>query len=222
MTNPITIHKWETFYKDLWTTKDDEPFCLAQNDINIDPLNIDELESALESFKNKKAPGIDQIQIELIKYSPPSLRNRLLLLLNECWKAGSIPEDWKEAITLPIFKRGDKNNCNNYRGISLLNSCYKLYAKILGSRVKSIMETLLLEAQHGFRKGRSCSDCIFTIVQLLEKRKEINLPLYIAFIDYVKAFDKVKRNKLWEIMKDRGFPSHLIREILLVFMQELE
>ncbi|PSN30430.1 hypothetical protein C0J52_26791 [Blattella germanica] len=63
MTNPITIHKWETFYKDLWTTKDDESFCLAQNDINIDPLNIDDF---------GKASGVPPKRNELSNYPSPT------------------------------------------------------------------------------------------------------------------------------------------------------
>ena len=103
----------------------------------------------------------------------------------------------------PIYKKGDRQNCENYRGISILNTCYKIYASILKTRFNVIMENIILEAQNGFRKGRSCSDCIFTVNQILEKHREYNIPTFILFVDFEKAFDKINRNELWNIMKKK-------------------
>lgn len=61
-------------------------------------------------------------------------------------------------------------------------------------------------------------DSVFTVAQLIEKRREFNLPLYIAFIDYVKAFDRLDREILWDIMVARGFPSHVIRAIQSLYI----
>jgi len=58
----------------------------------------------------------------------------------------------------------------------------------------------IVEEQCGFRKGRSCTDAIFAVQKIIEKRKEYNLPLFLLSIDYEKAYDNVKRDKLWEIM----------------------
>jgi hypothetical protein len=75
---------------------------------------------------------------------------------------------------------------DNYRGISLLNTGYKIYSKIIAKRLTVIAHVLLLEEQNGFRKGRSCMDCIFSASQIIEKHKEFNIPTYIAFIDFKK------------------------------------
>lgn len=61
-------------------------------------------------------------------------------------------------------------------------------------------------------------DKVFTVAQLTEERREFNLPLYIAFIDYVKAFDRLDREILWDIMVARGFPSHVIRAIQSLYV----
>ncbi|KAJ4434340.1 hypothetical protein ANN_22899 [Periplaneta americana] len=136
-----------------------------------------------------------------------------LNLLNVCWKYGYSPEEWQEAIIIPIFKKGDRRDCGNYRGISLLNTGYKIYSKIITNRLAVITENILLEEQHGFRKNRSCIDCVFSISQMIEKNREYNIPTYIAFIDYNKAFDTVNRQKLWEVLRSKGIPDHLIRVI---------
>jgi hypothetical protein len=70
----------------------------------------------------------------------------------------------------PIYKKIDRNNPDNYRGISLLNTGYKIYSKIIAKRLAVIADVLLLEEQNGFRKGRSCMDCIFSASQIIEKQ----------------------------------------------------
>ena len=80
---------------------------------------------------------------------------------------------------------------------------------IITTRLQNIAETLLEEEQHGFRIGRSCIDCIFTIQQVIEKRREKNLDTHIAFIDFNKAFDRVIRPKLWDILENKGIGYHL-------------
>jgi hypothetical protein len=74
------------------------------------------------------------------------------------------------------------------------------------------LEDEMLEEQCSFRKGRSCTDAIFTVQQLMEKRKEHNLPLFLLFIDYKKAHDNVIRDKLWEMM-DNKIPNYLLNII---------
>ena len=107
-------------------------------------------------------------------------------------------------------KKETRNNPNNYRGISLLNTGYEIYLKIIAKRLTTIAEVLLLEEQNGFRKGRSCMDCIFSASKIIEKPREFNIPTYIAFIYFKKAFDSVDIDKLWIIMLSDGIRSHLI------------
>jgi hypothetical protein len=106
------------------------------------------------NLKNQKAPGLDKINMELIKYGGLILELQLLHLINECWNKHQIPLNWNTAEVISLFKKYDRNKCANYRGgISILNSAYKVYSKIINERVKSIAEALLKEEQSGFRKG---------------------------------------------------------------------
>jgi hypothetical protein len=122
-------------------------------------------------------------------------------------------EEWNIAIVIPRFKKGDRAICDNYRGISLLCTVYKIYAKIIARIIGRIIEPLISEEQNGFRKGCSCTDSIFVIQQLVEKNREYNLETHLLFVYFKKAFYSVIRNKLWEIMINRGFQSHLIRVV---------
>jgi sorting nexin-29 len=114
---------------------------------------------------------------------------------------------WHEAHVISLFKEGKQNLCCNYRGISHLNTGYKIYTKILNTHLQTITEVILLENLSGFRKGRSCIDNIFALNQITEKRREFNLEMHIAFIDLEKAFDRINRRKqkLWLFKENTQF-----------------
>ncbi len=94
------------------------------------------------------------------------LQWRLLHIINTCWQKLKIPNTWKAAEVISIFKRGDKKNCENYRSISLLCTMYKVYARIVNAKIKAISEALLGEEQNGFRTGSSTSDSVFILQQI--------------------------------------------------------
>lgn len=212
--NVIKKDDWIKYYKDLLY----DPTVIAEdksqyNNPQIDPLSKHEMEYALSSMKNRKAPGVDGINAELLKYGGEELKTRLLELFNNCWRKCQIPDAWKKAKVISLFKKGNRSQPQNYRGISLLINAYKVYTKIINKRLTTISDSLLLEEQSGFRQGRSCTDNVFTINQIIEKRREFNLETHIAFIDYEKAFDRVNRELLWQILQKRGYPLHLIEVI---------
>ena len=125
--------------------------------------------------------------------------------------------EWGQSKVISQFKKGQRSDCSNYRGISLLNAGYKIYTKIITNRLKPISESVLSEEQNGFRVGRSCIDNVFTVKQIIEKRREFNLETQMAFLDLKKTFDTVSRGKLWEILYRKGLPYHLISVITSLY-----
>ena len=105
--------------------------------------------------------------------------------------------------------KGDRSDCNNYRGISLLSVVGKLYARVVLLRLQQLAERVYPESQCGFRPESSTVDMIFSLRQLQEKCREQQKPLYIAFIDLTKAFDLVSREGLFNILLKIGCPSRL-------------
>jgi hypothetical protein len=88
-------------------------------------------------MKNRKAAGPDGLNSELFKYGGPILSNRLLKLINKCWTERLIPEEWRQARVKSVFKKGRRDDSSNYRGISPLNSGYKIYTKIITHCLKT-------------------------------------------------------------------------------------
>ena len=171
---------------------------------------------AIKSPKNDKASGPDGIPAEVLKYGGPTLAQRLHDFIKCIWNEEQAPADLKNALIVIIYKKGDKAECGNYRGISLLSTVGKLFAKILLNRLTQIAEDVLPDTQCGFRPGRGTIDMIFALRQVQEKCREQRTPLYTAFFDLTKAFDTIHRETLWTILSKYGCPDKLISMIRLL------
>ena len=99
----------------------------------------------------------------------------------------------------------------NYRGIMLLEAAYKIVTILLLNRLRPIAETLDHEQQCGFRPRRGCDDAIFTAKMAMKKRREHSQETWILFLDLVKAFDRVPRELLFELLGKFGVPPKLVR-----------
>jgi hypothetical protein len=92
----------------------------------IDPITLKDMNEILKTLNNCKALGSDKLNMELFKYASTTAKLRFLIILNICWTIYQIPDDWKKTIKIQIFKKVNRADCNNYRGINLLNSAYKI------------------------------------------------------------------------------------------------
>jgi len=89
---------------------------------------MEELETTIKTLKSRKSPGSDGINNDLYKHAPKSFLHTFLNFLNVCWiYGGDIPKEWRTAIVISMHKKGYRNNPDKYKGISLLNTGYKIY-----------------------------------------------------------------------------------------------
>jgi len=105
-------------------------------------------------------------------------------------------EEWSMRIIQPIYKKGDKLECSNYRAIALLNVTYKVLSGILYNRLTVYAEEILGEYQCEFCANHSTIDQIFIIRQTQEKAYEYNIHLHNLFQDFKQAFDSVSRDRM--------------------------
>uniref|UniRef100_K7F039 Reverse transcriptase domain-containing protein n=1 Tax=Pelodiscus sinensis TaxID=13735 RepID=K7F039_PELSI len=180
-------------------------------------LTMEELSNALKALSSGKAPGKDGIPSEILKCANGTLVSELYGILCQCWREGSVPQDMRDANIVTVYEnKGDKSDCNSYRGISLLSSVGKLFARVVLKRLHVLAERVYPESQCGFRPERSTIDMVFSVRQLQEKCREQNKPLYIAFIYLTKAFDLVSRKGLFAILVKFSCPPTLL-SIIRVF-----
>ena len=116
------------------------------------------------------------------------------------WVEEKVPSDRTKQISVPIFKKGSKFKCDNFRGISLLCSAHKVFTRAMLNRMKHYVEEQLSESQCGFRAKRGCCDQLFSTKILMQRAKEFNVPVFLCFIDLCKAYDSVNRNLLWTML----------------------
>jgi hypothetical protein len=131
-----------------------------------------EVKMCIEKLKRHKSPGIDQIRTELNKAAGRTIRSDIHKLIISVWNKEEMPEEWKQSIIVPIYKKGDKTDCSNYTGISLFPTAYKLLPNILLSVLTLYAGEIIGDHQCGFRRNRSTTDNIFCISQILEKNWE--------------------------------------------------
>ncbi|XP_033360692.1 uncharacterized protein LOC117239310 [Bombus vosnesenskii] len=155
-----------------------------------DNIEKEEVIYQLRNLKEKKGMGEDGLENE------------------------GIPEDWKKGVICPIYKKGDKRVAKSYRGVTLMDTAYKIYAEILDERLKAEIETKLEESQFGFKKGRGVTDAVFVINHIIDKQlNREKETLYACFVDLKAAFDWLNREKLEEKMRKMGINEKLIRRI---------
>ena len=166
---------------------------------------MDEMVRAIKGLKDGKAPGGDGIPAEVWKYGGANLFNTLHKWIIKIWEEGHVPPVWKDANIGTIYKKRDRTECGNFRGISLLSAAGKIFARILLNRLSShITIEVVPETQCDFRSSRSTVDMIFCLRQLQEKCIEQDRPLYIVFVDFTKACDTVGRTGLWQLLRKYG------------------
>ena len=119
---------------------------LTENQISNELINklftIDEIRKHIVTLKKNKSPGMDCILNEFIKNCPENLINVIVLLFNMVLESGIIPSDWTVGIIKVLYKnKGDINNVNNYRGITLLSCLGKLFTSVINARLYDYLTT---------------------------------------------------------------------------------
>lgn len=186
---------------------------ISQENPDSQPPTLNEIKRIIKELKNNKAPGEDGIIAEMWKFGGEITAKTIHHVIEEIWKTGRIPDDWKCALIHPLHKKGNRMDINNYRGISLLPVAYKILSKALLNRVEDQVDHLIGEYQAGFRKGRSCVEQIFNLKSILRTRALRGQNTVIVFVDFKKAYDSIDRRTLFNALEEFGI-DRKTREII--------
>ena len=196
---------------------------IGQNSDNVS-LNRDftasEIERGILKLKNSKSPGFDGIQNEYIKLAKEKMIPVYVSLFNLILRSAAIPEQWSIAKIKPIYKnKGDRNDPDNYRPISLISCLGKLFTSLLSDRLSSFLEdnVILNSNQAGFRKNFSTNDHIFSLYAIIELMKFEKKKLFCTFVDFSKAFDSVWRVGLWRKLLKNDVKGDFFRVIYSMY-----
>jgi hypothetical protein len=185
------------------------PFICTQNHTFYRTISLSEVRDVLKRAKLKRAIGPDGIPVEAWKCLGEIGVVWLTKLFNKILKTRKMPDEWRKSFIVPIYKnKGDIQDCTNYHGIKLMSHTMKLWERVMETRIRKL--TTITENQFGFMPGRSTTEAIFSIRQLIEKYREQRKDLHMVFIDLEKAYDIVPRDLLWKVLDERNIPKGYI------------
>ena len=229
-TNSINLDQWFSHFKNIFQQAITEPpICNElpdsrrdnnshEND-NVRALNEDlqipEILKAIKNLKTNKSPGLDCVLGEMLKVNSTLIAPFLQILFNQIFKSNVFPIEWGKSVIVPLHKKNNPNNCDNYRPISLTSLVSKVYTSILNNRLSDFIEAeqIVGEEQAGFRNGYSTVDNMYTLYSMILKQFYKNRKLYVAFVDFRKCFDSINRDALLIILERNGITGNMLHAI---------
>ena len=180
-----------------------------------DPISEYEVREQIANLKIDKAAGTDGIPPGVIKILPPTWIMFITVLLNKLFLSSIYPQSWAIAKLFTIFKKGDKNLPSNYRGITIINCLAKLFDMILCKRLQLWFQPY--REQAGSQRGRGCLEHITTLRLITDFAAKRKIKLYIVFVDFAQAYDKVSRVVLFSILKRLGCGATMLLALIAMY-----
>ena len=200
------IVKTNKKYYDFLTNPMEKTFSLY-------PTNPTEVEDHIKNLNVRKSVGPYSIPNQILKEFNSLFSIPISLIFNMSLESGVFPQKMKIALVIPIFKKGDNQDCNNYRPISLLPNISKLFEKLIHNRLSKFLEEnkCLFSKQFGFRNKHSTTHALIDITETVRKALDDNEFACGVFLDFKKAFDTVNHRILLKKLEHYGVRGHAIK-----------
>ena len=193
------LNRWSEYIGELFKDNRGERPAIKKN-TDGPPILKAEVEAAIRKMKRGKAIGPDGIPIEIILALEEMGIGMTTKLLNAIYDSEAIPEDLAKSVFIALPKIPGATECELHRTISLMSQITKVLLRVLMLRMRKSLRPEIAKTQFGFVPDKGTRNAIFTLSMLMERCIEVQKDLYICFIDYSKAFDKVKHDKLFEML----------------------
>ena len=212
----------KTFYENLYSSNDISANEINNvlNDLNITPIDQDkatlcegpisekECYDAIMSMSCDKSPGTDGLPVNFYRIFWDDLKELVCNVFNTCFNDGKLCPSMKRGIITLLPKKGkDTLLLKNWRPISLLNTDYKILAKVLSTRLQKVLPSIIHGDQTGFLKDRYVGENIRLLLDSIDFCKKYSLNGIVFSIDFEKAFDSVEWNFLDMCLSKFGFGS---------------
>ena len=187
----------------------------ANNGLMVD-VTENEVLQAITELSRHKASGPDGLNNDFYKDTSALLAPVLVHVCNQILHGSPMPPSFLEALIIPLRKKGDSPDALDYRPISLLQTSYKIFAKVLASRLQRVLPTIIGESQQGFVRGRQMQKLIMMMTAQLasaEERTDLSADLSraILLLDFRKAYDTVDRDFLYAALRSFQFDEVFIK-----------
>lgn len=180
-------------------------------------FSLEELDNALKASKMGKTPGEDGLPSEYYKCFWDVLKYDLLSVFIESSNAGEMATSFKRSVITLLYKKGDREDLKNWRPISLLNTDYKLLAKILTGRMGRVIDTVIHQDQVCAVPGRRIMDSLILVRDSICYARERELPFSILNLDLEKAYDRIAHKYMFGVLLKMGFPIGFVNWIKVLY-----
>ncbi|CAM5075120.1 unnamed protein product [Natator depressus] len=169
----------------------------------------------LEKLDKHKSMGPDALHPRELKELADVIAEPLAIIFENSWQLGEVPDDWKKANVVPIFKKGKKEDPGNYRPVSLSSVPGKIMEQVLKESILKHLEErkVIRNSQHGFTKGKSCLTNLIAFYDAITGSMDEEKAVDVLFLDFRKAFDTVSHSILASKLKKYGLDEWTIRWI---------
>ena len=215
------LNRWSEYIEDLFQDdRGEKP--MIKKDMDGPPILKEEVSAAIRKMKHGKAVGPDNIPIEVFAVLEDIGIDFLTKLLNSIYDSGKIPKDLAKSVFITLPKIPGTMDCELYRTISLMSQLTKVLLRIIMARMRKSLRPEISQLQFGFVPDKSTRNAIFTLSMLAERCIEMQKDLYLCFIDYSKAFDKVRHEKLFNILEHLDIDGKDLRVIRNLYWDQYD
>lgn len=169
----------------------------------------------LGQLKEDKSPGIDGLHPKFLKEVRMEISQALTIIYNNSLSSGKIPPDWKDAVVVPLFKKGDRSEPCNYRPVSLTSIVCKMLERIIKRRIIEHLakNNIIGKSQHGFVNKRSCLTNLLEFFEEVYTNLDKGKAVDVVYLDFAKAFDKVPHKRLRVKLEEAAIGGNLLEWI---------
>ncbi|GFO30487.1 endonuclease-reverse transcriptase [Plakobranchus ocellatus] len=213
------LERWAEYIRELF--KDDrKDHNIMKNNFAGPPIMKEEVETAIKKMKHGKTTGPDNISTELIEALEDFGIGKVTHLLNEIYDTGQIPTDLSKSIFIALPKKPGATECELHRTISLMSHITKILLKITMLRIRNKIKPEIAEEQCGFVEDKGTSNAIYILRTLIERAPEVQKDVYLCFIDYTKAFDRVRHDEIITQLKQLNIDGKDLRIIKTMYWEQ--
>ena len=194
-----------------------------QRDDLIAPFDKSEISGGIKRLKTGKASSFDIVNNEILKAMADIITPILVLFFNNILKNETFPIAWSIGLLIPLFKSGENDDPNNYRGNTISSCLSKLVMLLLNDRMSKFCEdnSVIHYNQIGFRKGFRPADHVFTLKTMIDQAFSNKKKLYTCFVDFKKAYDTIWRDGLYYKLIQNGVNNGFIRLLKNIYSNSL-
>lgn len=177
-------------------------------------ITPEEIQESINKAQLNRAPGFDGIPIEFYKLFWDKIKPIFMKVVQNFQETGQLPASMNRIVVKPIPKKGDRLQLKNWRPISLINTDYKIISRAYGTKLSSVVSTLLSSDQSYCVPGRTIYDNLHLLRNVIQHSNQTDSPLAILSLDQTEAFNKISHLYLLHLLELYGFGPKFIKAIM--------